>query len=170
MLALALALVTVGLVGAIFLIPGLLRTPAPSPSCQVGCLPASASQPSPTIVPTASPPASVLPTFVRPTPTPGPTFISYTVRAGDSLNTIAHKFNTTARSIAWWNRGMYPSLDPEAVRYNPGHIELGWVLVLIPGAKVDDANPPTPSPGPPTPTPGPSSASPSAAPSPAATA
>ena len=169
-LALALALVTVGLVGAIFLVPGLLPAPAASPSCGVGCLPPSAAAASPTGTPAATPRVSGLPTFVRPTPTPGPTFMSYTVRAGDSLNTIAHKFNTTARSIAWWNRGTYPSLDPESAGYSPGHIEPGWVLVLIPGGKVDDNNPPTPSPGRPTPTPGPSSVTPSAGSSPSPSA
>jgi peptidoglycan/xylan/chitin deacetylase (PgdA/CDA1 family) len=76
--------------------------------------------------------------------------MSYTVRAGDSLNSIADDFATTARSIAWWNRGTYPNLDPQSAGYEPDHIEPGWVLVVIPGVTVDDANPPTPSPGPPT--------------------
>jgi LysM domain-containing protein len=147
LLAVGLAIIAVGLVGAILLVPGLLPAPAPSPSCRDGCLPASAAVASPT----ASPLVSVLPSFVRPTPTPLPTFISYVVKAGDSLNTIAHRYRTTARSIAWWNRGTYPTLDPESAGYQPGHIEPGWILVLIPGVTVDDANPPTPSPGPPTP-------------------
>jgi hypothetical protein len=147
LLALALALVAIGLVGAIILIPGMLPQ---------GVTPTSTPSPSPIAIgsaaPTASPSGSVLPSFVRPTATPLPTFIAYVVKAGDSLNTIAHRYNTTGRSIAWWNRGTYPSLDPEAgPNYSPGHIELGWVLVLIPGVTVDDANPPTPSPGPPTP-------------------
>jgi peptidoglycan/xylan/chitin deacetylase (PgdA/CDA1 family) len=79
--------------------------------------------------------------------------MSYTVRAGDSLNSIADDFATSARSIAWWNRGPYPNLDPQSAGYDPNHIEPGWILVLIPGVTVDDANPPTPSPGPPTPQP-----------------
>jgi hypothetical protein len=148
MLAFALAMVAVGLVGAIVLIPGMLPSGAPTSAPSASPLGLGSA------VPTASPSGSVLPTFVRPTPTPQPTFIAYVVKAGDSLNTIAHHYNTTGRSIAWWNRGTYPSLDPEAgPNYSPGHIELGWVLVLIPGVTVDDANPPTPSPGPPTRTP-----------------
>ena len=155
LLALALALVAVGLVGAIVLIPGMLPsgiapTFAPSATCDPaqrgGCPPLGLGS----TVPTASPSGSILPTFTRPTPTPLPTFIAYVVKAGDSLNTIAHQYNTTARSIAWWNRGTYPSLDPESAGYTPGHIEPGWTLVLIPGVTVDDANPPTPSPAPPT--------------------
>jgi peptidoglycan/xylan/chitin deacetylase (PgdA/CDA1 family) len=116
-----------------------------------------------------SSPSPAPPTFVRPTPSPAPTFISYVVRSGDSLNSIARTYGTTARSIAWWNRGTYPSLDPESDAYDPNRLEVGWTLVLIPGAVVDDNNPPTPSPGPtgtePAVSPG-ASASASAAPGP----
>jgi hypothetical protein len=152
-LAIALAVVAIGLVGAIILIPGLLPAGGSTPSCGVRCatqpLPTtSAGSPSPAPIESASPSPSQ--TFVRPTPTPLPTFTTYTVAPGDSLNTIAHRFQTTARSLAWWNRGTYPTLDPESAAYAPGHIEVGWVLTLLPGTVVDDANPPTPSPGPPT--------------------
>ena len=154
LLAVALLLVAAGLVGAILLVPGLLPSPGASatplcPGGQLGCPPAARA--TPTVAPSSSPSTSALPTFVRPTPTPQPTFINVVVKADDSLNTIAQQYRTTARSIAWWNRGTYPNLDPEAgPNYSPGHIEPGWVLVLIPGVKVDDNNPPTPSPGPPT--------------------
>lgn len=67
-----------------------------------------------------------------------PTFRAYAVRAGDSLNTIAHKFGTTARSIAFWNRGTYSSLDPDSSRYSPNSIRIGWTLVLIPGVIFDE--------------------------------
>jgi len=151
MLAFALALVAVGLVGAILLIPGMLPQASPTLAPTASSIAAASTTPS------SSPSGSVLPSFTRPTPTPLPTFISYVVKAGDSLNTIAHQYDTTGRSIAWWNRGTYPSLDPEAgPNYSPGHIELGWTLVLIPGITVDDANPPTPSPGPSTQTAAPS--------------
>ena len=76
------------------------------------------------------------------------------LRVGDTLTSIARAFGTTGRSIAWWNRGTYPSLDPESPGYDPNRLELGWVLVLIPGTTVDEADPPSPSPGPATPTPG----------------
>jgi peptidoglycan/xylan/chitin deacetylase (PgdA/CDA1 family) len=146
-LAAALAVVLVALIGGILLIPGLL------PGSAIGS-PGSSSGPTGTAsASSAIPSPTPLPTFVRPTPTPEPTFFAYVVRAGDSLNSIADRFRTSARSIAWWNRGSYPNLDPQSAAYEPDHIEPGWVLVLIPGVTVDDANPPTPSPGVATPVP-----------------
>jgi peptidoglycan/xylan/chitin deacetylase (PgdA/CDA1 family) len=106
-------------------------------------------------------PTAPLPSFVRPTPSPNPTFTTYVVRTGDSLNSIAKQFGTTAPSVAWWNRGTYPSLDPESNAYDPNRLEVGWRLVLIPNTVVDDNNPPTPSPGPST-SPAPSAPPPSA--------
>ena len=40
-----------------------------------------------------------IPSFVRPTPTPAPTFLVYVVKAGDNLDRIARRFGTTGRSI-----------------------------------------------------------------------
>jgi LysM domain len=148
-LAAALAIVLIALLATIVLFPGLLPGTTPSPSPRA----TPSRTPTPTAAAGESPTAVPSPTFVRPTPTPEPTFTSYIVRPGESLNTIAHAFNTSARSLAWWNRGTYPNLDPESATYDPNHIEPGWILVLIPGTKVDDNNPPTPSPGPPTPVP-----------------
>jgi hypothetical protein len=85
------------------------------------------------------------PSFVRPTPTPMPTFLSYVVARGDSLNTIAHRYATTARSIAFWNRATYHSLDPESSRYSPNSIKVGWTLVLIPGVVFDENDLPEPT-------------------------
>jgi LysM domain len=134
-----LVVVVLGLVGTLFVGPALFGSPG---SSAVGALP-SGLLPSAT---TAGP--STEPTFLRPTPSPGPTFATYRVKKGDTLNTIAKKFHTTARSIAWWNRGAYPSLDPESYNYQPSTIRVGWTLVVLPGQVVDEANPPTPSPGP----------------------
>ena len=67
-----------------------------------------------------------------------PTFRAYVVKAGDSLNTIGRRFATTARSIAFWNRATYPSLDPDSSRYSPNSIRIGWTLVLIPGVVFDE--------------------------------
>jgi peptidoglycan/xylan/chitin deacetylase (PgdA/CDA1 family) len=64
--------------------------------------------------------------------------VSYTVASGDTLSSIARRFSTTARSIAFWNRTTYPSLDPESDGYAPDRIRIGWVLQVIPGAVVDE--------------------------------
>ena len=111
-----------------------------------GCLPESIGPsrspgPSPAIVPTVSPSPSgptPLPSFVRPTATPMPTFLIYTVVAGDNLNSIADQFATTARSIAFWSRATYPSLDPESAGYAPNRLKVGWKLNLIPGVVFDE--------------------------------
>jgi peptidoglycan/xylan/chitin deacetylase (PgdA/CDA1 family) len=156
-----LAVVLLALVVAIVVVPGLLPsspgTATPGGPGASGA-PGASSSPAPTAA--GSPTPSPLASFVRPTPTPMPTFRIYVVRPGDSLNSIADAFLTSARSVAWWNRGAYPNLDPESEAYDPNHIEPGWILVVIPRVVVDDANPPTPSPGPaaPLPTDGPSAA------------
>lgn len=85
------------------------------------------------------------PPIVPPTPTPAPTFFVYAVKSGDSLNSIAHRFGTTARSIAFWNRSTYPSLDPDSATYRPGLLKLGWTLFLIPNDVVDEDALPGPS-------------------------
>ena len=145
--------VAVLLIAAALVVPGMLGPSGPG---------ASGSPPPGSGTPTTAP-TQAGPTFVRPTPSPQPTFISYLVRSGDTLNSIAREYRTTGRSIAWWNRGAYPSLDPESSAYDPDRLEVGWRLVLIPDTVVDDANPPTPSPGPnptigPNPTSGPTTA------------
>jgi hypothetical protein len=125
-------------------IPSVARTGSAGP---VGSPnePAATTTPSP--VPAPSGPAPV-PSFVRPTPTPAPTFLLYVVKPGDNLNTIAHQFGTTGRSIAYWNRATYPSLNPEAKDYRPNLIRIGWSLVLIPNVTVDEQGLPQPTPNP----------------------
>jgi LysM repeat protein len=104
----------------------------------------SAATPVPSPVPGPTGPTPV-PSFVRPTPTPAPTFLVYVVKTGDNLNTIAHRYGTTARSIAFWNRGRYPNLDPEAANYRPDLVRIGWTLVLIPNVTFDEQTLPGPS-------------------------
>ena len=117
----------------------------------------SASEP--TAVPTPAGPTPT-PSFVRPTATPGPTFALYTVKKGDTLVGIAKRFKTDGRSIAYWNRVTYPSLDPDSPKYKPDRIEVGWVLMILPNEVVDpEALPeltpqPTPRPTPPPPSAG----------------
>lgn len=114
-----------------------------------GCVPDPANRsegPSPT--PTASPeptPQGPTPTpsFSRPTPTPQPTFVLYTVVRGDTLTRIAKKFQTTGESVSYWNRAMYPSLNPNSGRYRPNDLKVGWVLQIIPKTVVDPENLPT---------------------------
>lgn len=116
--------------------------------------------------PLASPTIGPGPSYVLPTPTPAPTPVAYAVVAGDSLGSIAARFGTTARSIAFWNRATYPSLDPYSRSYAPNLIQAGWTLSLLPGVVVDEGDLPSPSPTtlpslsiPPGPTPDPSGAS-----------
>jgi peptidoglycan/xylan/chitin deacetylase (PgdA/CDA1 family) len=136
-LAAGLAVVVLAL-AAVLVLPGLIGGPGPGGSGGPG----SSSVGN---LPTSSPAA---PTFVRPTPSPRPTFVSYVVRSGDTLNSIARQFRTTARSIAWWNRTAHPTLDPESNRYNPNRLGIGWVLQVLPDSVVDDNNPPPASPRP----------------------
>jgi hypothetical protein len=90
-------------------------------------------------------PTSPSPSFVRPTPRPSPTFLIYEVRRGDSLISIGRLFGTNGRSIAYWNRDRYPSLDPDSATYEPDRIEIGWLLRLIPTEVVDEEDLPDPS-------------------------
>ena len=103
----------------------------------------------PTVRPTPAGPTPT-PSFVRPTPTPLPAFVEYTVRRGDTLTKIAKLNGTDGRSIAYWNRLAYPSLDPDSDSYKPDYVAVGWKLRLIPNTVVDPEDLP---PGPPTPSP-----------------
>jgi hypothetical protein len=123
----------------------------------IGCLPSSgrggaplatgegSAAPANTTSPRPTGPTPV-PSFAVPTPTPYPTFLVVVVARGDSLNTIAHRFGTTARSIAFWNRATYPSLDPDSPRYRPGLLQIGWTLALVPNVVVDEDELPADSP------------------------
>jgi LysM repeat protein len=57
----------------------------------------------------------------------------YTVVRGDTLVRIGRRFRTSGRSIAYWNRATYPSLDPESTSYRPDVLQVGWVLQIMPG-------------------------------------
>jgi hypothetical protein len=134
-------------------LPSAARDVSPTIGGAASAAPPPPSTPTPVPAPSAPTPR---PSFVPPTPTPVPTFLVYTVASGDSLNTIAHRFGTTARSIAFWNRATYPTLDPEAPGYKPGLLKVGWTLMVIPNAVFDEQDLPEPSDlvGPqPTPTP-----------------
>ena len=127
-------------------------------ACIAACVPEPANRnPSnggvgaatPTVRPTPAGPTPT-PSFVRPTPTPLPAFVVYTVRRGDTLTRIAKLNGTDGRSIAYWNRLAYPSLDPDSDSYRPDYGAVGWKLALIPNTVVDPEDLP---PGQPTPSP-----------------
>lgn len=133
----------VGLVGALVLsacipAPDGRVTPPGSDSLEPSNAPAAPSAAGP----------SVFPSFVRPAPNPSPTFLVYVVRAGDSLTAIARLFGTTARSVAYWNRAQYPSLDPDSTAYEPNRLQVGWTLLLIPTEVVDEEELPDLGPSP----------------------
>lgn len=127
--------------------------------CGLGDLPArsSGSSEAPSSAPSASPLASPPPSAspgptAAPTPTPQPTALLYVVRPNDSLLNLASRYRTTGRSIAYWNRKAYPSLDPDKPTYNPNHLEIGWRLTIYPGLIDNDGNglpDATPTPAPP---------------------
>jgi peptidoglycan/xylan/chitin deacetylase (PgdA/CDA1 family) len=120
----------------------------PTRSIESSDVPSSAPSASPS--PSDSPSGSPGPT-VTPTPTPAPTALIYVVKPNDSLLDLGRRFKTTGRSIAYWNRKAYPSLDPDKPTYNPNHLEIGWRLTIYPGLIDNDGNglpdaSPTPAP------------------------
>jgi LysM domain len=125
------------LVGVVFVLPGLRPS---DPGTPAG--PSATPGPDSTAVAGSAGPSPTR-TFVRPTPTPQPTPLIYFVKSGDSLNSIAEEFRTKARSIAFWNRDRYPSLDPDSPDYAPNRIGVGWSLTIIPGTVVDEDTLPT---------------------------
>ena len=120
---------------------GTLR-PSQSDGPAASVAPSAAASVAPSAGPSGSPPGPTgSPSFVLPTPTPGPTAAIYVVARGDSLILIAKRYSTTARSIAYWNRVRYPSLDPDSPNYRPNHLEVGWKLAIFPGVTIDDQGP-----------------------------
>ncbi len=75
--------------------------------------------------------------LVPPTPTPLPTFLVYVVKPSDSLLTIAKRLHTTGRSLAYWNRATYKTLDPDSPGYAPDKIQVGWKLRYLPGQETN---------------------------------
>ena len=115
--------------------------------CGLGDLPArsSGSSEAPSSVPSASPAPSASPSSspgptAAPTASPLPSAFVYVVKAGDSLVSLGHRFGTTGRSIAYWNRKTYPGLDPDKSTYNPNLLEIGWRLTIYPGMIDNDGN------------------------------
>ena len=155
----------IGLYVVVIVAAACVPTPAGrSDTLTTPAAPSTTDSPGSTAPANGGPTAS--PSFIRPTPNPSPTFLVYEVRPGDSLTSIARLFGTTARSIAYWNRARYPSLDPDSSTYEPNRIVVGWTLQLVPTAVVDEEDLPDPTPSPTAePQPSPSSPGPGASPS-----
>lgn len=73
-------------------------TPTPSASPSVESSPTATPEPSASEEPSASASPAVTP-VPTPTPAPAPTPVTYIVQAGDTLNSIAARFGTTAQAI-----------------------------------------------------------------------
>jgi hypothetical protein len=123
-------------------LPSSLRSSSSEPAAGGASILQATASPSPPFDPKATP------AFVRPTPTPGPSFAVYVVKTGDNLTSIAKAFKTTARSIAFWNRDQYPTLNPEGTNYLPNEIKVGWELRILPGVILDEQTLPDPTPSP----------------------
>ena len=143
--AVALLLVALAALAAAACVP---RLAGPTNGSEVA--PEASSEPSATAATSPVGPAgpTSIPSFVRPTPLPAPTFLAYTVKAGDTLTSIAREYRTTPRSIAFWSRGEHPSLDPESAAYQPDRLKVGWVLLVIPNAVFDEDELPDATPSP----------------------
>jgi peptidoglycan/xylan/chitin deacetylase (PgdA/CDA1 family) len=92
-------------------------TSSPSPSASGSAAPSGSATPG-----SPSPSAGDTPT-AAPTGSPGVT--TYTVRAGDTLSSIARAFGTTVTQLQAWNAEAHPSLISD-----PNTLEAGWVLVV----------------------------------------
>jgi len=63
----------------------------------------------------------------------------HVVARGETLTSIARRYHTTARSIAFWNRAAHPSLDPTSPKYAPDRIAVGWALQVMPNTVYDES-------------------------------
>ncbi|MGZ8564034.1 MAG: polysaccharide deacetylase family protein [Candidatus Limnocylindria bacterium] len=78
--------------------------------------------------PTSTPFGTTLPTegeSSAPTATATPVGVAYTVRAGDTLFSLARAWDTSVAQLQAWNGAAYPSLLTD-----PNILETGWVLVV----------------------------------------
>lgn len=148
LLALTLAILAAGCATA--------PTAAPSPSPTPTTSAPPTGTPAPTPTPTPAPPTPT----PSPTPTPAPSFASYVVVPGDTLLSIARRFETSWQSLVFWNRDRIRSLNPRDPSYDPDLLVVGWQLLVAPGVVVDydpekDRATPTPAATPTGPTPSP---------------
>ena len=91
-------------------------TPSPLPSAPTSAQPSATATPFGTTSPTDTPAQIASPT---------PAGVSYVVRSGDTLSSIARAWGTTVQQLQSWNAGHYPSLASD-----PNTLEAGWVLIV----------------------------------------
>jgi peptidoglycan/xylan/chitin deacetylase (PgdA/CDA1 family) len=113
-------------------------SPSPSASASVQ---GGVFTPSPTASVSVQPPASDMPS---PSPSLDEEGSYYTVRAGDSLSSIARAYGRTSQQLQAWNARRYPSLLT-----SPNIIEPGWILVVRGDPDVTPVPTPSPRPAPP---------------------
>ena len=116
-------------------------SPCPSiaPTLPAGTTAAGSPEPSGSDEPGDS--AEPSPSDDEPSGSPEPTFLIHVVKAGENLTSIALRYKTHPRSVAYWNRDSYPSLDFESPTYKPDHVEVGWRLRILPGVILADPLP-----------------------------
>ena len=68
----------------------------------------------------------------RPTPDAAADVLHLHGRRGRHPGSIARRFKTSARSIAYWNRATLPVARPGVGHYNPNYLKVGWVLAAHP--------------------------------------
>jgi peptidoglycan/xylan/chitin deacetylase (PgdA/CDA1 family) len=77
-----------------------------------------------------------------------PTGTTYTVRAGDTMFSIARAYGTTVAQLQAWNADRYPSLSND-----PDTLQAGWVLVVSGDPNATPLATPVVTPAPATPSP-----------------
>lgn len=107
-----------------------IAAPATSPTPSATLVPSSTPSDNPSATPSPSASATA-----SPTESPA-AFVEYTVVRGDTLSGIALTHATSWQSLVYWNQDRYASLDPDDPSYDPGRIEIGWVLLVQPGVVV----------------------------------
>lgn len=101
-------------------------SPSPSASGTPGASGSASGSPTSSSSPTATPFGSTSPSeSSAATPSPTAVGVTYTVRPGDTLSSIARAWGTTVQQLQAWNADRYPSLATD-----PNTLQSGWVLIV----------------------------------------
>ncbi|MBA3687237.1 MAG: polysaccharide deacetylase family protein [Chloroflexi bacterium] len=93
-------------------------SPSPSQTLSASAQPSPGETPFGTLLPSEV-------ESVPPTATGSPAGTTYTVRAGDSLSSIARVWGTTVQQLQAWNAVSHPSLVTD-----PNTLQAGWILTV----------------------------------------